>query len=66
MVIRFTFEFLVHYLSSLPVEGFSLNFGHPFISMTQCAVPMNQYVDSRSQCKVIGFTLEFCLGSTSL
>ena len=50
----------------LLMEGFSLNFVHPFISLTQCAEPMNNYVDLRSQCKVIGFTPQLYVCSISL
>ena len=38
----FTLEFHVSFISPLPLEKFSLNFGQMIISVRQCAKPMTQ------------------------
>ena len=37
-----SFEFCVRFVSPLPLEGFSLNFGQMFTSVGQCAEPITQ------------------------
>ena len=60
-------EFCVHSVSSLPLGGFSLNFGQMFTSVGQCAEPIIQPcgLRSRSQLKVTSLSLEFGVGSIS-
>ena len=38
----YTFEFCVHFISPLPMEGFLSNFGQMFISVRGCAEFMKQ------------------------
>ena len=51
----------------LSLERFSLNFGHIFASVSQCAEPIINHANSRSrsQVKVMGLSLEFRVGSIS-
>ena len=54
-------SFCVRSIFLKPFELVSLYFIQMFILVRQCAEPMTQLQDSRSQFKVIGFTLEFCV-----
>ena len=59
-------EFHVHSISPLPLEGFSFNFGQMFASVKWCAEPIAQPCRlTRSQFKVMGLSLEFCVRSVS-
>ena len=51
---------------SIPLEGFSYNFGQMFASVKWCAEPIAQPCRlRRSQFKVTGLSLEFCVHSVS-
>ena len=53
-------------ISPIPLEGFSFNFGQMFASVKWCAEPIAQLCRlTRSQFKVTGSCLEFCVGSVS-
>ena len=54
-------SFCVRSLFPKPFELVSLYFIQMFILVRQCAEPMTQLQDSRSQFKVKGFTLELCV-----
>ena len=41
-VMGLSLEFCVRSISPIPLEGFSLNFGHMFASVRQCAEPISQ------------------------
>ena len=59
-------EFRVHSIPPLPLEGFSFNFGQMLASVKRCAKPIAQPCRlTRSQFKVTGFSLEFCVHSIS-
>ena len=60
-------EFRVHSISPVPLERFSLNFGHMFASVRQYAELIINHADtrSRSQFKVTGLSLEFRVVSVS-
>ena len=59
-------EFRVYSISPLPLEGFSFNFGQMFASVKWCAEPIAQPCRlTRSQFKVKGFSLAFCVRSVS-
>ena len=53
-VIEFTLEFHVHFIFSLPLEGYSLNLGQMLISARQFAEPMTQLCRLLSQGQVRG------------
>ena len=58
--------FCVHSISTLPLEGFSFNFGQRFASVKWCVEPIAQPCRlTRSQFKVMGLSLEFCVRSVS-
>ena len=60
-------EFRVRSISPIPLEGFSLNFGHMFASVRQCAEPITQPCRHKVKVTVQGhrFELEFRVRSVS-
>ena len=59
-------EFRVHSIPPLLLEGFSFNFGQTFASVKWWAEPIAQPCRlTRSQFKVTGLSLEFCVRSVS-
>ena len=56
-------EFRVRSVSSIPLEGFSLNFGHMFASVKRCAELITQ--PCLHKVKVTGLSLEFRVRSVS-
>ena len=60
-------EFRVRSISPIPMEGFSLNFGHMFASVRRCAELITQPCHNKvkSQFKVTGLSLEFRVRSVS-
>ena len=66
-VVGLSLEFLVRSISPIPLEGFSLNFGHMFASVRRCAELITQ--PCRHKVKVTvqghGLSLEFRVRSIS-
>ena len=60
-------EFRVRSIFSIPLEGFSLNFGHMFASVRQCAELITQPCQHKVKVTVQGqgLSLEFCVRSVS-
>ena len=56
-------EFHVRSMSPIPLEGFSLNFGHMFAAVRRCAELITQ--PWRHKVKVTGLSLEFRVRSVS-
>ena len=46
-------------------ERFSINYTELILSVRRCAEPMTQLCRLKVKCKVMGFTLEFCVCSIS-
>ena len=57
-VIGFSFEFRVRSISPIPLEGFSLNFGHMFASVRRCAEPITQPCRHKVKVTVQGHRFE--------
>ena len=60
-------EFRVRSISPIPLEGFSLNFGHMFASVTRCAELITQPCRHKVKVtvQVTGLSLEFRVRSVS-
>ena len=58
-------EFRVCSISPIPLEGFSLNFGHMFASVRQCAESITQSCRLKVKVTVQGHGLEFRVRSVS-
>ena len=66
-VMGLSLEFHFRSISPMPLEGFSLNFGHMFASVRQCAELITQPCRHKvkSQFKFTGLSLEFRVRSVS-